>query len=93
MFRKSCFVLIFAIILCQTTVHAKQVVRVRGRPRHASDQNLRTFSAVPAEAEAASVTTTTSEAATGECPEKEGLQVINVIQVLLQLLSLSNNNY
>ena len=81
MSRKSCFVLIFAIIviLSQTTVHTKQVVRVRGRPRQGSDQNLRTFSAVPAEAEAPSVTASTSEAATGECPEKEGLQVITVI--------------
>lgn len=73
----SCFVLIFAFILCQTTVQAKQVVRVRGRPRQGSEQSLRTFSAVPAAAEAASATT--SEAVTGECPEKEGLQVNQVI--------------
>ncbi len=78
----SCFVLIFAFILCQTNVQAKQVVRVRGRPRQGSEQSLSSFSAVPAAAEAASAsatTTTTSEAVSGECPEKEGLQVNQVI--------------
>ncbi len=65
-------------------MNGKQVVRVRGRPRQGSDQSLRVFSAVPAVAEAAS---TTSEAATGECPEKEGLQVmLDIFSALVQLL-------
>ncbi len=77
--RKICLVsavIFFTLATLQTTVQAKQVVRVRGRPR----SELPTFSAVPEsgvpESAAAAEPATTSTARKGKCPEQEGLQVM-----------------
>jgi hypothetical protein len=74
--RKICLVsavIFFTLATLQTTVQAKQVVRVRGRPR----SELPTFSAVPESGSAAAAEpATTSTARKGKCPEQEGLQVM-----------------
>ena len=66
------------VVAVVAVVEGKQVVRVRGRARQGGS-DLRIFSAVPEPLEA-----TASEASTsveGQCPEKEGLQVTEIISI------------
>ena len=61
------------LVAVVAVVEGKDVVRVRGRARKGGS-DLRIFSAVPEPSEAPAA----SNATEGQCPEKEGLQVMQV---------------